>query len=136
MNLYPMLSGFLSPGLSGPPISDSLSTAALVASLIFVLVLIAIMFHLLHETAAVLLGAAAVFLVTYIAGSINPELQLLTFEEAMSFVDWNVIFLILGMMILMAILSSTNVIRWLGLHLYQLARGNKWLIAVLLISLT
>ena len=94
------------------------------------------MFRLLHETAAVLLGAASVFLVTYIIGSLNPELRLLTFDEAMQFVDWNVIFLILGMMILMAILSSTNIIRWLGLRLYHLAKGNTWLIAVLLIGLT
>ena len=74
--------------------------AALIATFIFVLVFIAISFHLLHETAAALLGAVAVFLVTYIGGNSVPELSILRFEDAMTFVDWNVIFLILGMMIL------------------------------------
>jgi len=54
----------------------------------------------------------------------------------MEFVDWNVIFLILGMMILMAILSATNVFRWLGLRLYRSAKGNTWLIVVLLVTMT
>ena len=90
--------------------------AAIIATGIFVLVFIAISFRLLHETAAALLGAVAVFLVTYIGGRVNPDLGILTFEEAMQFVDWNVIFLILGMMIFMAILSETNVFRWLAIQ--------------------
>ena len=110
--------------------------AAIIATGIFVLVFIAISFRLLHETAAALLGAVAVFLVTYIGGRVNPDLGILTFEEAMQFVDWNVIFLILGMMIFMAILSETNVFRWLAIHLYRSARGNTWLIVLLLVSLT
>lgn len=110
--------------------------AALVSAGIFLLMLIAISFHLLHETAAALLGAVAVFLVSYIGGYINPALRIITFEEAMKFVDWNVIFLIMGMMIFMAILSETNVFKWLAFRLYQNARGNPWLIAFLLIMLT
>jgi Na+/H+ antiporter NhaD/arsenite permease-like protein len=113
--------------------SESQGNAALI---IFLVVFIAISFHLLHETAAVLIGAVVVFLVTYIGGTFNPNLHILTFEDAMMFVDWNVIFLILGMMIFMAILSETNVFRWLGFQLYILAGGNTWLIVLLLVLLT
>ena len=115
---------------------STVNSAALIVTGIFILVFIAISFRLLHETAAALLGAVAVFLVTYIGGRFYPALSILTFEEAMEFVDWNVIFLILGMMIFMAILSDTNVFRWLGLRLYRRAKGNIWLVVVLLVTMT
>jgi len=99
-------------------------------------VFIAISLRLLHEAAAALLGAVAIFLMTYVGGYFNPELKILSFEDAMLFVDWNVIFLILGMMIFMAILSETNIFRWLGIRLYRSAKGNTWVIVVLLVTLT
>ena len=113
-----------------------MSIAAIVSMVIFLLVFAAISLRLLNEAAAALLGAVAVFLVTYIGGTFSEELSILPFEDAMMFVDWNVIFLILGMMIFMAILSSTNVFRWLGLRLYTLAGGNTWRIVLMLLILT
>ncbi len=124
------------PIYSGAMTGDFGNVAALIAVVIFLLVFIAISFRLLHETAAALLGAIAIFLITYIGGYFNSELQILTFDDAMLFVDWNVIFLIMGMMIFMAILSETNVFKWIALCLYQRARGNTWLLVVLLVSLT
>lgn len=50
----------------------AVNSAAIIATSIFILVFIAISFHLLHETAAALLGAVAVFLVTYIGGHFYP----------------------------------------------------------------
>ena len=114
----------------------SFGIAALVSAGIFILMFIAISFRLLHETAAALLGAVAIFLVTYIGGHFNPGLNIITFEEAMDFVDWNVIFLIMGMMIFMAILSETNVFKWLAFRLYRSAKGNTWMIVVWLVILT
>ncbi|MFQ5615819.1 MAG: SLC13 family permease [Anaerolineales bacterium] len=102
--------------------------AALIASGIFLLVFVAIAFQLLHETAAALLGAVAVFLVTYIGGHFNPALRLLDFEDAMNTVDWNVIF--------MAVLAETNVFKWLAFQLYRGAKGNAWVLAVGLFLLT
>ncbi|MEE8390257.1 MAG: hypothetical protein V3S14_05590, partial [Anaerolineae bacterium] len=68
---------------------------------IFVLVFAAISLRWMHETAAALLGAAAVWLVHYIGGTFFPALHIIDFEESMAFVDWNVIWLIMGMMIFM-----------------------------------
>jgi Na+/H+ antiporter NhaD/arsenite permease-like protein len=109
---------------------------ALIATAIFLAVFIAISTHLLHETTAALLGAAAVFLVTYIGGRFNPDLHILPFEDAMMMVDWNVIFLIMGMMIYMSILAETNVFKWMAFHLYKRAKGNTWLIVSALVLLT
>ena len=109
---------------------------ALISTAIFILVFISISFHMLHETAAALLGAAAVFLINYIGGYYFPSLALLSFEDAMAIVDWNVIFLIMGMMIFMAILAETNIFKWIAYRLYTAARGNALLIASALILLT
>lgn len=110
--------------------------AALIAAGIFILVFLAISFHLLHETVAALLGAAAVFLVTYVGGRFNPALRILNFEDAMTFVDWNVIFLIMGMMIFMAVLAETNVFKWLAFQLYRMAKGSTWRLVAGLLLLT
>lgn len=110
--------------------------AIFISTGIFILVFLSISFQLLHETAAALLGAVAVFLVTYIGGHYNPVLRLLNFDDAMLVVDWNVIFLIMGMMIFMAILDETNVFKWLAFRLYLAAGGNAWAISVALIILT
>jgi len=116
--------------------APSIGIAALISTAIFLLLFIAISFQLLHETAAALLGAVAALLVTYIGGHFNPALRIISFEEGMSFVDWNVIFLIMGMMIFMAILSETNVFKWMAFRIYRRARGNAWLIAASLVILT
>ncbi len=116
--------------------NGSVGIPALISTGIFLLVFLSISLHILHETAAALLGAAAVFLVNYIGGHYFPALKLLSFDEAMAIVDWNVIFLIMGMMIFMAILAETNIFKWVAYRLYVAAKGNAWFIASALILLT
>jgi Na+/H+ antiporter NhaD/arsenite permease-like protein len=90
----------------------------------------------MHETTAALLGAAAVWLVHYIGGTFFPSLHIINFEESMTFVDWNVIWLIMGMMIFMAMFSETGVINWIAFRIFRLAKGNAWLLGMSLIILT
>jgi len=123
------------PSLNAPE-TGALGIAALISTFIFILVFIAISFQLLHETAAAMLGAAAMLLLTYIGGTGNADLAIITFDEAMAAVDWNVIFLIMGMMSFMAILAETNVFRWLAIRLYQASRGNIWTLIISLLLLT
>ena len=103
---------------------------------IFLVVFAAISLRWMHETAAALLGAVAVWLVHYVGGALFPALHLLSFEESMAFVDWNVIFLILGMMIFMAMFSETGVFNWMAFRAFRLARGNAWLLGMALVLLT
>jgi len=103
---------------------------------IFVFVLAAISLRWMHETAAALLGAVLVWLVHYIGSSFFPSVQLIDFDVSMSFVDWNVIFLILGMMIFMAMFSETGVFGWLAYHAFRLAGGRAWLLAIALVVMT
>lgn len=103
---------------------------------IFLFVFAAISLRWMHETAAALLGAVAVWLVHYVLGTFFPSIRIIGFEESMSFVDWNVIFLILGMMIFMAILSETGVFGWLAFRAFRVAGGNVWLLGMILVTLT
>jgi Na+/H+ antiporter NhaD/arsenite permease-like protein len=107
-----------------------------VAAGIFVLVFAAISLRWMHETAAALLGAVVLWLVHYIGGTFFPSLRILGFEESMAFVDWNVIFLILGMMIFMAMFSETGIFGWLAFRAFRLARGNAWILGIILVLLT
>jgi Na+/H+ antiporter NhaD/arsenite permease-like protein len=110
--------------------------SAVISTGIFVLVFAAISLRWMHETAAALMGAVAVWVFHYVGGAILPGLSLLDFQEAMSFVDWNVIFLILGMMIFMAMFSETGIFGWLAFRAFRLARGNAWLLGIALVLLT
>jgi len=103
---------------------------------IFLVVFAAISLRWMHETAAALLGAVAVWLVHYVGKAFFPSLHLLNFEESMAFVDWNVIFLILGMMIFMAMFSETGVFNWMAFRAFRMARGNAWLLGMVLVLLT
>ncbi len=103
---------------------------------LFLLVFVAISLRWMHETAAALLGAVAVWLVHYVGGTLFPDLHIIDFEASMAFVDWNVIFLILGMMIFMAMFSETGVFNWLAFRAFRLAKGNAWLLGMALVLLT
>ncbi|MCL7454239.1 MAG: ArsB/NhaD family transporter [Anaerolineae bacterium] len=111
-------------------------TSFFVSAGIFVFVFAAISLRWMHETSAALLGAVSVWLFHYVAGTFFPTFQILDFEESMRFVDWNVIFLILGMMIFMAMFSETGIFNWLAFRAFRLARGNAWLLGMALILLT
>jgi Na+/H+ antiporter NhaD/arsenite permease-like protein len=107
-----------------------------ISASIFVLVFAAISLRWMHETAAALIGASSVWLVHYIGGSFFPALHIIDFEESMAFVDWNVIWLIMGMMIFMAMFSETGAINWVAFRTFRLAKGNAWLLMMSLVILT
>jgi Na+/H+ antiporter NhaD/arsenite permease-like protein len=124
-------------GGTGPDASAGTALASAVISTgIFIFVFAAISLRWMHETAAALMGAVAVWLFHYVGGTVLPGLDILDFEEAMSFVDWNVIFLILGMMIFMAMFSETGIFGWLAFRAFRLARGNAWFLGMALVLLT
>ncbi len=122
--------------LAAPGASAGYGPSFAISAGIFLFVLAAISLRWMHETAAALLGAVAVWLAHYIGGTVFPSLNIIGFEESMTFVDWNVIFLILGMMIFMAMFSETGVFGWMAFHAFRLARGNAWLLGMALILLT
>jgi len=103
---------------------------------VFLFVLLAIGLRWMHETTAALLGAVVLWLIHYLGGTFFPALRIISFDESVAVVDWNVIFLILGMMIFMAMFSETGFFRWLAFQGFRLARGNAWLLGLMLVLIT
>jgi Na+/H+ antiporter NhaD/arsenite permease-like protein len=103
---------------------------------IFIVVFGLISLNLLHETIAAFLGAAAMLGVSYFVGSFDSDFWIVGFHRAISFIDFDVIFLLMTMMIFMAIMSQTGVFQWLAFQTFRLARGNAFLVAAVLIAIT
>ncbi len=113
-----------------------LSPAFWISTLVFVLAYILIGFEILHRTVAALLGAAFMLIISYTIGTINPEYHILTYEAAIKAIDFNVIFLLMGMMIIIGVLKHTGVFQWCAYQSYKLAKGNIYLLTVFLIVFT
>lgn len=122
--------------LLAQPAEGGFGPSFFISASIFLLVFAAISLRWMHETAAALLGASAIWLVHYIGGSFFPALHIIDFEESMAFIDWNVIWLIMGMMIFMSMVGETGIINWVAFRIFHLAKGNAWLLMMSLAILT
>jgi Na+/H+ antiporter NhaD/arsenite permease-like protein len=107
-----------------------------VATLSFVLVLLLIALEKLHKTTAALLGVALILGASFVGGAINPDLFIFDFESALSYVDFDVIFLVMGMMIVIAVIEETGIFQWLAYQSYRLSRGRIWLLVTILMAIT
>jgi len=107
-----------------------------VATFVFLGVLVLIAFELLHSTTAALAGISIIFLTSYIGGAINPDLFIFDFERGISYINWEVVFLVMGMMIIIAIIEGTGIFQWLAFQAYRLSRGRTWLLVVILMAIT
>jgi Na+/H+ antiporter NhaD/arsenite permease-like protein len=106
------------------------------ATLILLGVYIIISLEWLHRALAALLGAALMLFITYTLGTFDPAFFIISFDEAMAAIDMNVIFLLLGMMIIVGVTKKTGLFQWLAYKAYALARGNIFVLAVILMWVT
>lgn len=79
----------------------------------------------IDKTIAALLGAAAVILFHFAP-----------YEELLHKVDLNVIFLLVGMMMIVNILSVTGIFEWIAITIAQLAKGNGAIILMMFLVAT
>lgn len=93
--------------------------------LVFLVVYFFIATEIIDKTIAALIGAA-----------LMVGLHLVGYEEALHAIDLNVIFLLVGMMVVVNTLTDTGVFEWLAIKLARLARGNGLVIAVFFMVLT
>jgi Na+/H+ antiporter NhaD/arsenite permease-like protein len=107
-----------------------------VATATFMLVLLLIALEKLHKTTAALLGVALVLGTSFVGGAINPDLFIFDFERALEYVDFDVIFLVMGMMIVIAVIEETGIFQWLAYQAYRLSRGKIWLLVTILMIIT
>ena len=107
-----------------------------IATVVFLIVLLLIAFEFLHSATAALAGLSIILLVSYIGGTYNPDLTIYTFEQAIGYIDWEVIFLLIGMMIIIAIIEGTGIFQWMAFQAYRMSRGRSWLLVLILMAIT
>ena len=113
-----------------------ISPAFWVATLIFLGMLVIIATGVLHNTLAALVGASLVFAVSYLAPPLIEDLFIFDFPTALGYVDWNVIFLIMGMMIVIAVVERTGIFQWMAYQAYRISGGRLWLLLPILMVIT
>jgi Na+/H+ antiporter NhaD/arsenite permease-like protein len=107
-----------------------------IATLVFIGMLVIIALGKLHNTLASLLAAAIILAFSYLARPISEEFYIFDFPGALRYVDWNVIFLIMGMMIIIATIERTGIFQWLAFSAYRLSGGRVWLLMPILMLIT
>ncbi|MDX1613622.1 MAG: SLC13 family permease [Candidatus Promineifilaceae bacterium] len=106
------------------------------ATIIFVAVLLIIALERLHSTTAALAGLSAIFLVSVVGEVLWEELLIFKFERALTYINWEVIFLVMAMMIVIAIIEETGIFQWTAFQAYRISRGRAWLLVLILMAVT
>ena len=117
-------------------LSRTLGPAFWISTIVFTLAYALIAFELLHRTIAAMLGAGLMLLISYTIGTINPEYHIFSFETAVASIDMNVIFLLMGMMMIVGVLKHTGVFQWCAYFAYKLAGGKVFVLAIYLMIFT
>ena len=113
-----------------------LGPAFWISTVVFILAYALIAFELLHRTIAAMLGAAMMMCLSYTIGTINPEFRIFSFERAIFAIDMNVVFLLMGMMIIVGVLKNTGVFQWCAYISYKMAKGKVFVLTVVLMIFT
>ncbi len=113
-----------------------LGPAFWISTVVFVLAYILIAFELLHRTVAAMIGATLMMTISYTIGTIDPAYHIFSFERAIGSIDMNVIFLLMGMMIIVGVLKHTGVFQWCAYFAYKMAKGKVFLLAIYLMVFT
>ena len=95
------------------------------ATIIFGLTYAIIVSERIHKTPIAILGGVTMILL----GVVNQE-------EAFEAIDFNVIFLLVGMMVVAGVLGQTGAFQWLAIRSIKLTRGNGSSVLVLLAFIT
>ena len=112
------------------------STAFWIALIVFIGVYVLIAFEVVHRTLAAFLGAAVLLIITHTFGNYDDAYKILTYDQAMHVVDWNVIFLLMGMMIIVGVLKVSGVFQWLAYKSFEVSRGKIFLLSSALCVVT
>src|SRR5690606_40542696 len=102
---------------------------ATIAVVVFVVAYILIATDRIHRTAAALGGAGVMLLIH----ATDAEKA---FYDTHAGVDWNVIFLLLGMMVIVGVVKQTGLGEYLAIWSVKIVRGRPYRLMVLLCSIS
>ena len=107
-----------------------------IAAAVFSGVLVLIITERMHSTLAALLGAGTLLFISLAGRVFKKKLFIYDFDRAISYIDFNVIFLVLGMMIIVGTIERTGIFQWIAYHSYRISGGRLWLLVVILMLFT
>lgn len=103
----------------------------------------------LHRTTAALLGVAVLLMVQFLVAPFFPGATIwrrdpseggppavALFETIIHAVDWNVVLLLFGMMVIVAVTERTGIFQFVAVKAYELARGRTRLLVLQLLLIT
>ncbi|MBQ3465859.1 MAG: ArsB/NhaD family transporter [Firmicutes bacterium] len=102
-----------------------MTASQIVALAIFVAVIAVIVSEKLHRAACALIGAMLLVLI----GILNPA-------EALGFIDFNTIGVLIGMMMFVAVVKNSGIFEYLAVKAAKIAKGNPWKIMVYFMIIT
>lgn len=117
-------------------LSREINAGFWIATAVFIAVLLIIAFEKLHSTTAALAGLSAVMLATFLGEAVWEPLYIFSFERALHYINWEVIFLVMAMMIIIAIIEETGIFQWTAFQAYRLSGGRSWLLVLILMLVT
>ncbi len=97
----------------------------IIAIVIFVVVIGAIMTEKVHRAAAALAGTVALLLT-----------GVLTFDEAVSYIDFNTLGVLVGMMMFVAVVKHSGLFEYVSIKSAKIAHGDPWKIMVMFMVIT
>ena len=116
---------------SAPEEMPSWSVTAAIVILVAVYGLI--VFELVHRALAAALGGVAAVVALHVASGSNkgPDLS-----AVMTWIDWETIGLLIGMMVMVDILSKTGLFEWAAVQAYAQSGGSIWRLTFILCIIT
>ena len=102
-----------------------MTASQIIALAIFVAVIGVIVSEKLHRAACALIGAMLLVLI----GILEPK-------EALGFIDFNTIGVLIGMMMFVAVVKNSGIFEYLAVKAARIAKGNPWRIMVYFMIIT
>ena len=96
-----------------------------IAIAIFLIVIIAIISEKVHRAAASVAGAVALML-----------FHILDVEKAISYIDFNTIGVLVGMMIFVAVIKCSGIFEYIAIKTAKIAKGDPWKIMMMFVIVT
>ena len=97
----------------------------IIAIVVFIAVILLIMTERVHQTAAALAGAVTLVLT-----------GVMTADKALSYIDFNTIGMLVGMMILVAIIRKSGMFEYIAVRSAKAVHGDPWKIMVAFVLIT
>ncbi len=103
----------------------NMNTMQILSVVVFLIVMAAIVTEKVHRTVAAVAGAVVLVF-----------LHVLTVDDAVSYIDFNTIGVLIGMMLFVAVVRNSGLFEYVAIKAAKIAKGNPWKIMLLFIIIT